>query len=103
MEMLRVPRETCIQCVIHNPAAFQSRLVVGTDEPQPFANQVQSCGSQLDGNGLHRICLVDDSGDPVQDGIGQVMVRDDCMKRTVSVVVRKSHSRNVKWLCIVWQ
>ena len=62
--------EPGIQCVIDNPAVFQSRLVVRTDQPQSFTNQVQSCGGWLDCNGLHRVGFADDSGDPVQDWIG---------------------------------
>src|SRR5437867_1046998 len=86
------------QGVINDRAVLQRRQIVGTHQPNSLANEVQARRGRLDLDLLHSVRLVDDAGNPVQDWIGELVLAQDSMKRTVSLVVRQPHAGNIERL-----
>src|SRR6266849_7749636 len=94
----RLARELRIQSLVDEPPPFQSDPVVGTDQADTLADDIQARCRWLQHDVLHGVSFIHHAGDPLQDRIMQVIIAQHSVKRTVPPVMGEPHSGDIKGL-----
>src|SRR6266852_7863965 len=72
--LARLARELRIQGLVDKPPPFQSDPVVGTDQADTLADDIQARCRWLQHDVLHGVSFIHHAGDPLQDRIMQVIL-----------------------------
>lgn len=78
-------------------------MVVRADPPQAEADQIETRGGRLDSRLLDHIGLINDLGNPVQDGVFEVVLPEQRMERAMSPVMRILYAWYVERFCPAWK
>src|SRR2546426_211757 len=94
----RLARELRIQGLVDEPSPFQSDPIIGTDQADTLADNIQASCRRLQHDILHGVGLIHHAGDALQDRVVEVVLVQHGVERAVSPVMGQPHSRDVKRL-----